>query len=48
MLLGFGYLHKFVMLYFLLFCFSKKQKIIGLKKTVGQNFVTLFFCFCLK
>ena len=46
MLLGFGYLYKFVMFYFL-FLFEK-QKIIDKKKTVGQKFVILFFCFWLK
>ena len=47
MLLGFGYLYKFVMFY--LFIFFKKQKIIDFeKKTVGQKFVILFFCFRLK
>ena len=37
MLLGFGYLYKFVVFYF--FFFFKKQKIIDLKKPVAQNFV---------
>ena len=48
MLFGFGYLYKFVMFYFFFFFFKKKQKIIDLKKPVGQNFVILFFCFLLK
>ena len=38
MLLGLGYLHKFVMFYL---SFFKKQKTIDLKKPVRQNFVIL-------
>ena len=47
MLLGYGYLYKFLMLYFFIF-FFKKQKIIDKKKPVGQNFVISFFLFLLK
>ena len=48
MLLGLGYFYKFVMFYFLFF-FLKKQKVIDLKKKpVVQNFVILFFKFLLK
>ena len=39
MLLGLGYLHKFVMFYL---SFFKKQKTIDLKKPVRQNFVILY------
>ena len=46
MLLGFGYLYKFVMFYFLLFCFFKK-KIIGLKKN-WPKFCNIIFLFLLK
>ena len=46
MLLGFGYLYKFVMYYF--FFFPKKQEAIDYKKPVVQNFVILFFGFCIK
>ena len=46
MIPGFGYLYKSVMFHFS-FLF-KKQKIIDLKKPVGQNFVISFFCFLLK
>ena len=42
MLLGFGYLYKFVTFYFL--SFFQKTENNRLKKTLGQNFVTLFFC----
>ena len=48
MLLGCGYLHKFGMLYFLLFCFSKKQKIIGLKKNSWPKFCNIIFLFLFK
>ena len=49
MLLGFGYLYKFVMFYFCVFKKKKKKK--GeinkfKKKLVGQNFVILFVFFC--
>ena len=42
MLLGLGYLHKFVMFYL---SFFKKQKTIDLKKPVRQNFVILYYFF---
>ena len=44
MLLGFGYLCKFVMFSY----FFQKAENNRLKKAVGQNFVILFFCFYLK
>ena len=40
MLLGFGYLYKFVIFYFLFF--SKVENNRLKKKPVGQNFVILF------
>ena len=43
MLLVFGYLYKFVTFYFL--SFFQKTENNRLKKTLGQNFVTLFFLF---
>ena len=46
MLLRFGYLYKFVM--FCFFFFQKAENNRLKKLTVGQNFVILFFCFCLK
>ena len=45
--LGFGCFYKFAMFYFLLFFFQKAEN-NRLKKPVGQNFVILFFCSCLK
>ena len=45
--LSFGYLYKFVMFYFLFF-FQKAENNRLRKNPVGQNFVTLVFCFCLK
>ena len=45
MLLGLGYLY----VYYVLFLFLKKLENNRLKRSpVGQNFVILFFCFCLK
>ena len=46
MLLGFGYLYKFVMFYFLFF--FKKQKIIDYEEPVGQSSIVFFFLFLLK
>ena len=50
MLLGFGYLYKFVMFYFCVFKKKKKKKKWEInkfkKKLVGQNFVILFVFFC--
>ena len=43
MLLGFGYLYKFVM-----FFFFKKQKIIDLKKASWPKFCNIIFLFLLK
>ena len=43
--LGFGYPQS--LLYFISFFFQKAEN-NRLKKTVGQNFVILFYCFCLK
>ena len=50
MLLGFGYLYKFVMIYFLFIFFFKKQKLIDLKKPSWPKFcyIIYFFFFCLK
>ena len=45
MLVGFGYLYKFVMFYFLFF--FKKQEIIDYEEPVGQNSM-VFFLFLLK
>ena len=47
MLFGFGYLYGFFIIYFFFF-FQKAENNRLKKKTVGQNFVILFFCFCLK
>ena len=48
MLIGFGYLYKFVMFYFSLFFFFQKAEDNRLKKNpAAQKFVKLFFCFCL-
>ena len=40
MLLGFGYLYKFVIFYFLFFSKAENNRLN--KKPVGQNFVILF------
>ena len=40
MLLGFGYLYKFVIFYFLFFSKAENNRLK--KKPVGQNFVILF------
>ena len=45
MLLGFGYLYKFIFYYY--YFFQKAENSRLKKKPVGQNFV-IFFCFCLK
>ena len=45
--LRFGYLHEFIMFYFLSF-FLKKQKIIDLKKGVWPKFYCVIFLFLLK
>ena len=45
MLLGFGYLYKFVVFCFFFF---KKQKIIDLKKSSWQKFCNIVFLFLLK
>ena len=42
MLLGFGYLYKFAMFYFLFFQKAENNRLK--KKSVGQSFVILFFC----
>ena len=48
MLLGFGYLYKFVMFYFFFFCFVfKKQKIIDQKKASCPKFCNIIFLFLL-
>ena len=47
MLLGFGYLYKFVMFYFFFFFFLKKQK-IDLKKASWPKFCNIIFLFFLK
>ena len=47
MLPGFGYLYKFVMFYYIYF-FQKAENNRLKKKSVRQNFVILFFLFCLK
>ena len=47
MLLGFGYLYKFVMFYFFFF-FFKKQKIIDFKKASWPKFCNITFLFLLK
>ena len=44
MLLGFAYLHKFVMLCFFFF-FQKAENNRSKKLTADPNFV-IFFCFC--
>ena len=46
MLLGFGYLYKFVMFYFLFF--FKKQKIIDFKKASWPKFCNITFLFLLE
>ena len=43
MLVGFGYLYKFAMFYFLFF--FKKQEIIDYEEPVGQNSMVFFFIF---
>ena len=45
MLLGFGYLYKFIFYYY--YFFQKAENSRLKKKPVGQSFV-IFFCFCLK
>ena len=46
MLLGIGYLYKFIMFYVLFF--FKKQKLIDLKKASQSKFCTMIFLILLK
>ena len=47
--LGACYLYKFVKFYLFIYLFIQKVKNNRLKKKpIGQNFVLLFFCSCLK